>query len=1675
MKKFIDSRVNFSVVIEETVKQEYALESSQVELDQVTRPSSQYMLQEPAQKSLDEDLIAERSGKDLLLAFRSKEQAQAYPALKLDQLFANDGGLHVLKQDDELLRAVLGQDTSWQGPVDFDLQPASIAEQHMAQPVLDVLQQALLPATKMSAPVQPTAQDITEPPQITHAIDQIGIRQGSLASGNVTDDQYATLEGTGTSGAHLEVFDNGSLIGAVQVQSNGHWRFEPNRAFDEGGHLLTVRVQGSGESSAAFSLFVDTIAPSRAIIDNISDDRAGGQVIGHNGHTSDNTPIIKGRGEPLSMVAIYSGTTMLGTSLVDDAGNWTFSSPFIMPDGEYAISATAMDFSGNTSLSSAIYQITIDTLPPTSPTIQHAMDNVGILQGLLASGTMTDDPTPTLSGKAENGATVLVYDNGHLAGMTLADANGNWSFTPFSALNDGAHNFTAVARDLAGNLSPPSTAFSLLLGPDVTQIPTIDRVIDNVGAITGELLNGSHTDDATPTLHGNAQGGDTVLIYDNDVLIGEAQADTQGKWNFAPERALAEGPHAFQVQAINGTHSPSERSPAFDLVIDLTPPDASRLSITSIYDDVGSVIGNVAHNGRTDDQNPRVNGTGTAGDTIILYVQEASGQREVGRVQVGEDGKWSLEVAQTLPYGKNTFTAVEIDLAGNSTPPSVSYSIIIGDDVVGGFDLNSSTNSSTQINTTTLGNQSNPQVTKLANGNLIVVWQQYTVSAASGYDVMMQLMDPTGTQKLGPEQLVNQISNNNQDSPQVVALVDGGYLIVWESYAASPLDNSSDGVFARRYGPDGTPQAGEFLVNQTIVGAQRAPGALSLPDGGYIISWFSDQAKGSIMQRTYDSNDQPIGNEVVIHAGGANNGWGGPEMVSFYNAEHAGWYVTVWTGAGGGSNSNDIFGQLRKIDGSVTGPIMNMNTTRDNQQYYPDAITLKDGSFVVFWESYDKQAIGSDVRAVHYHLDPTTGATSLIGSGDFIVNAYLAGKQYKPVGVPLEDGGYMLFWGSYGGDGSGSAIYGQRFDAGSNKVGHEFLVNPITQGNQGVGCDNLDMTHMLDATVMENGHVFVTWQSDNIDGNGYGIEGVVVDIDAGFYSEFQVNTVSKYEQSMSATTALADGNFVVVWQSKDSGNLDIKAQLFNSQGMPVGQEFLISTDMSKYHQQLPNITTLLDGSFIAVWQSAEGVNTIRSARYSYTYDDQGHVTGTQRIGDEQIVNTTPNGVITYLPFVTPLEDGGYLISWDKSSPGWTAVSRQYDANGHPETGEIVIGTLKQNVSGPVLTTLANGQVVTAYSGPGKDKDIYVRLYDPISHEYGAIFVANQTLPGNQGAPSIVSLANGNFVVSWDSTNVSGPDQSGSGVWARVFSPQGQPQGNEFLVNSFTPGNQQKPVLAANPNGGFVAAYQSAADTMPGNGTFGIYLQCFDDAGNRVGPEMRINQLVAGQQTDPDIAFLSDGRLVVTWTDSGVGDGSGSAVKGRIIDLDTSLNLEPHNSAAPSNMVNLAEPQGHSGLWMLLDDDSSTGLLLSGASLSSVRGGSGNDVIGIRGTSFASINGGEGIDTLLIDGRHLSLDIDALVARINGIEKIDMGRGNANNLSLSADALDHMGMPNMVQTDGKNPFVINGDASNSIQLKETPSESWTDAGQSEVGGVIYHTYISGSTELLVEQPIHVTVL
>ncbi|WP_443189828.1 Ig-like domain-containing protein, partial [Methylobacterium sp. Leaf94] len=168
------------------------------------------------------------------------------------------------------------------------------------------------------------------------------------------------------------------------------------------------------------------------------------------GLTNDATPTITGTAEAGSTVTISDNGTVLGTAVADTNGVFSFTPAADLVQGSNVLTVTVRDLAGNVSAPSAAVALTIDSLAPGAPVI-------------TAAAGLTNDATPTITGTAEAGSTVTISDNGTVLGTAVADPNGVFSFTPGADLAQGANSFTVTARDLAGNVSAPSTAVALTI------------------------------------------------------------------------------------------------------------------------------------------------------------------------------------------------------------------------------------------------------------------------------------------------------------------------------------------------------------------------------------------------------------------------------------------------------------------------------------------------------------------------------------------------------------------------------------------------------------------------------------------------------------------------------------------------------------------------------------------------------------------------------------------------------------------------------------------------------------------------------------------------------------------------------------------------------------------------------------------------------------------------------------------------------------------------------------------------------------------------------------------------------------------------------------------------------------------------------------------------------------
>ena len=519
----------------------------------------------------------------------------------------------------------------------------------------------------------------TLPPVVPTIVSVIDDQPGSsqLTNGQLTNDAQPTLNGTTEPNAIVTIRSNGTIIGTANADGSGNWSFTPTSALAQGENIFTVAAtDAAGNTSGAstsFTILVDSIAPSAPVILTVQDNTAPTTGPISNGQISNESrPALSGTGEVGATITVLSDGQPIGTTIVGAGGSWSFTPSAALGNGQHTLTVTATDSAGNTSLPSGGFTYTVDTLAPTAPVITQVADDVGPLIGNLNNGQATNDPLPTLSGTAEANSTVRIYDNGSFIGFTTADGTGAWSFTPGTQLGNGNHALTVTATDAAGNISPTSAGFNIVVDTVAPLAPTIIQAFDDVLPGTGTLSNGAFTNDTRPVLNGSAEAGARVAIYDNGTLLATVTAAIDGTWEYLTT-TLGNGQHVFTAIATDAAGNVSPVSGGFTINVDTIAPSVPLL--VSVVDDIAGGVFNAAlGNGQlTNDARPTLNGTAEAGSTVSIY----DGSTLLGTALVQSNNSWSFTPTTPLANGSHTFTVTATDAAGNTSGATAGFSVVV--------------------------------------------------------------------------------------------------------------------------------------------------------------------------------------------------------------------------------------------------------------------------------------------------------------------------------------------------------------------------------------------------------------------------------------------------------------------------------------------------------------------------------------------------------------------------------------------------------------------------------------------------------------------------------------------------------------------------------------------------------------------------------------------------------------------------------------------------------------------------------------------------------------------------------------------------------------------------------------------------------------------------------------
>lgn len=530
-------------------------------------------------------------------------------------------------------------------------------------------------------------------PSIVTVTDNVGTIQ-PLTSGQLTNDNTPTLAGVTEADSVVTIRDNGTVIGTTTSDENGNWSFTPAPALGEGSHSLTASVTDNAgnisPTTPPFVVVVDTLAPAAPSITSVIDDQPGNTALTNGQLTNDAQPTLNGKGEIGAIITIRDNGAEIGTTQVDESGNWSFTPDAPLGQGQHNFTVVATDQAGNTGGVSSSFTIELDSIAPSIPVISSVQDNTAPTTGPISNGQISNESRPALSGTGEIGATITVLSDGQPIGTTIVGAGGNWSFTPSAALGNGQHTLTVTATDSAGNTSLPSGGFTFTVDTLAPTAPVITQVADDVGPLIGNLNNGQATNDPLPTLSGTAEANSMVKIYDNGALIGSAPVDGTGAWTFTPGTPLSNGNHALTVTATDAAGNVSPTSAGFNIVVDTVAPLAP--TIIQAFDDVQPGTGTLSNGASTNDTRPVLSGSAEAGARVAIYDNGAL----LATVTATIDGTWEY-LTTTLGNGQHVFTAIATDAAGNVSPvsggftinvdtiaPSVPLLVSVVDDIAGG-------------------------------------------------------------------------------------------------------------------------------------------------------------------------------------------------------------------------------------------------------------------------------------------------------------------------------------------------------------------------------------------------------------------------------------------------------------------------------------------------------------------------------------------------------------------------------------------------------------------------------------------------------------------------------------------------------------------------------------------------------------------------------------------------------------------------------------------------------------------------------------------------------------------------------------------------------------------------------------------------------------------------------
>lgn len=409
---------------------------------------------------------------------------------------------------------------------------------------------------------------------------------------------------------------------------------------------------------------------------------------------------------------------------------------------------------------------------------------------------------------------------------------------------------------------------------------------------------------------------------------------------------------------------------------------------------------------------------------------------------------------------------------------------------------------------------------------------------------------------------------------------------------------------------------------------------------------------------------------------------------------------------------------------------------------------------------------------------------------EFRVNSYQNNWQRESDVLALKNGGFMVTWESYlneydDSDVSATYVAAQFYNARGIAVGSEMMLRGVEGSYSGTpaatqlrnGNIVVTWTETFDDDIFTNG---ARVRAQIFDQAGEEVSGVI-----------KVDTVKSFQAVAPDVVATGKGGFIVSFGAETSTRKfdQVYYRAYDADGDALGKDKVLNTKSDRFDELVPRSAELTNGHSIVVWNSEaaidDGTNDGQNQIRATLFNENGKAVRTDFGLTEHFggAGGAWSDSENYGYAVTDAKGGGFAVAnlnWTKrnNDDGAMAINfSAYNASGKQVIDEIEVFKRGIVVDDLDMARLSNGQYIVAWSQQSlKNSDVgddaYGLILSAKGKPVGNVFTVGRDITkyDDQTEVSVAALKKGGYVITYTSESI---DADGEGIAATYYGKAGK--------------------------------------------------------------------------------------------------------------------------------------------------------------------------------------------------------------------------------------------------------------------------------------------------------------